>query len=57
MKKMKLNKSPGSDDFTVEFYNLFWNEIKYTMIRSFKRAFLTGELLHTFLNQGKIKHI
>jgi hypothetical protein len=24
LKKMKNNKSPGSDGFTVEFYRFFW---------------------------------
>ena len=28
---MKLNKSPGLDGLTVEFYRVFWNKFKYTL--------------------------
>lgn len=27
LKGMKNNKSPGSDGFTAEFYNFFWNDL------------------------------
>ena len=38
-KSMATNKSPGSDDFTAEFYHHFWNLIAYYMIESFNYAF------------------
>ena len=39
LRNMKTNKSPGSDGFTVEFYSYFWNDIKYSLIRSFENSF------------------
>ena len=31
IQKMKLNKSPGLDGMTVEFYRVFWNKLKYIL--------------------------
>jgi hypothetical protein len=39
LKNMKKYKSPGSDGFTAEFYLKFWNELKYSMLRSFNETF------------------
>ena len=36
---MKLNKSPGSDGFTTEFYLYFWNDLKYSLVRSFENSY------------------
>lgn len=44
LKNMKLNKSPGSDGFTVEFYQHFWSDLKLIMLQSFREAFITGRL-------------
>ena len=39
IKSMATNKSPGSDDFTAEFYHHFWNLIANYMVESFNYAF------------------
>ena len=44
LSKMKNNKSPGSSGFTVEFFNFFWNNIKYFWLNSINYGFYTGEL-------------
>ena len=36
---MKLNKSPGTDGITVEFYRYFWNEIRKLVFDSINNAF------------------
>ena len=39
LKTMKLNKSPGSDGLTVEFYKCFWNDIKQMVIDSLNEGY------------------
>ena len=41
IKKMKNNKSPGSDGFPVEFYKMFWSKLKYFILRSIQETFET----------------
>ena len=38
--QMKINKSPGSDGFTVKFYRLFWDYVQSVVTNS------TNECLH-----------
>ena len=35
VKDMKNGKTPGTDGLTVEFYKIFWNDIKEVMVKSF----------------------
>ncbi len=42
--KMSLNKSPGYDGLSNEFYKHFWNDIKQLVVASFNEAFEMGEL-------------
>ena len=44
IKKLKNNKSPGTDGFTSEFYKFFWPELKSDMTSSFNYAFQNGTL-------------
>ena len=44
LKLMKNQKSPGSDGITVEFYKLFWNNIKEFYVYSINHSFQTGSL-------------
>ncbi len=41
---MKNNKSPGSDGLTVEFYKIFWNDIKQYYIDSINFSLANGTL-------------
>ena len=41
---MKNQKSPGSDGLTVEFYKIFWNNIKQFYIKSINYSFKNSSL-------------
>ena len=41
---MNNKKSPRSDGVTVEFYKLFWNDVKEFYINSINHSFHTGTL-------------
>ena len=42
--KMKLNKSPGLDGLTVEFYQIFWQDICDILTNVYNESFHQGEL-------------
>ena len=44
LEKMKLNKSPGNDGLTVEFYKTFWPVIGQVVVEAFNEAYQQGEL-------------
>ena len=44
LKQMQNNKSPGSDGISVEFYKMFWNDIKTYFIKSMNHSFEIGQL-------------
>ena len=44
LKNMKNEKSPGLDGFTVEFYKVFWVDLKYFILRSLNYGYHTGTL-------------
>ena len=45
--KMKLNKAPGLDGLTVEFYRKFWHNIKNLIVRVFNNSFEKHELTNS----------
>ena len=44
LQQFKINKAPGSDGFTIEFYRFFWNAIGQIMVDSFNYAFQNGDM-------------
>ena len=44
VKNIQNNKTPGNDGLTKEFYETFWNEIKYVFLKSLKQAKEKGQL-------------
>ena len=44
LKNMEINKTPGTDGLTVEFYRYFWDIVGIYMVESFNYAFETGKL-------------
>ena len=40
---MENNKTPGTDGLTKEFYQTFWNEIKYVFLKELKHATKKGQ--------------
>ena len=56
LNKMEINKSPGNDGLTNEFYEAFWDHVKVPLLLSYKMAFLKKELSAS-QKQGVIKLI
>ena len=44
---MKQNKSPGSDGFSLEFYQAFWDALKSIFYNSLQEGCQIGELTGT----------
>ena len=44
LKKMKNGSSPGTDGIPVEFYKVFWSDIKDFLEQSFRHSFESGVL-------------
>ena len=56
LKIMAANKAPGSDGFTTEFYQHFWNLLGNYMVKIFNYAFQNG-ILSISQRQGVISLI
>ena len=41
---MLINKSPGNDGLTKEFYEIFWEEIIILLCNSITKSYQSGEL-------------
>ena len=44
LKKSSNNTSPGYDEFSYEFFKVFWNDIGHFMFRAFNYGINNGEL-------------
>ena len=44
IKSMKNGSSPGSDGLLVEFYKIFWNDLKQALLDCYSYSFLTNQL-------------
>ena len=44
LKKMKNNKTPGSDGFPAEFYKCFWKKLGIFVVRSINYGYVNDEL-------------
>lgn len=44
IKKMHLNKSPGPDGLTIEFYRAFWDELANDLCQLYNTAYEAGHL-------------
>ena len=53
---MENNKTPGNDGLSKEFYEVFWNDVKITLLASTNDAFIKEEL-STSQKQAVIKLI
>ena len=53
---MNNNKRPGSDGLTTEFYQIFWNDIKYYFVNSINTSYDLGHLTQ-LQKQGMISLI
>ena len=47
LKRMKNNKSPGSDGFTIEFFKCFWKQLGTFIVRSINTGYFKGQLSTT----------
>ena len=47
IKEMNNGSAPGSDGIPVEFYKLFYNEIKDILFQNFNHSFLSKTLPHS----------
>lgn len=51
--KLSLNKSPGTDGLTAEFYRFFWKEIRHLLFKAIQECIVKNELM-TSMKQGLI---
>ena len=44
LKQFKINKSPGNDGLTAEFYKVFWAKLGQHFLECYEKAYKEGEL-------------
>ena len=55
LKGMKNNRSLGSNEFTTEFYKIFWNDVKSYYVKSLNYSFENGNM--TAMQKTKINFV
>ena len=50
--EMKLNKSPGLDGLSVEFYRTFCDKLKYVLIKTYNKSY--NENLLTYSQRSSV---
>jgi hypothetical protein len=45
--EMKLNKYPGLDGLSVEFYRTFWDKLKYFLIKTYNKSYKENLLTYS----------
>ena len=53
IKKFNNNKSPGTDGLPIEFYKIFWQDLKEIILKAFNFTF-TSQEMSTSQKQGII---
>ena len=44
LKSMKNQKTPGIDGFPAEFFKVFWEKLKYFVLRSLNHPYISGQM-------------
>ena len=57
LKEMKLNKSPGNDGLSVEFYVTFWQVIGDLVLAAFNRTILLQLKNYPLLRNRQLLHL
>ena len=55
--EMKLNKSPGLDGLSVEFYRTFWDKLKYFLIKTYNQRLSRACIVHLVIKKNNWSYV